>query len=92
MMIQVVFAWNLLAWGAAQALMVHAGLTHTDVTVVLNGSCAYFKRMQKAAELYHQGRAPLVLMTNDNTRGGLVQRLQRNPLGLQVQYALSDKS
>ena len=74
-----VFAWSLLAWAAAQALIVHAGLAHADVIVVLSGSSAYLERTKKAAELFHEGRAPLVLLTNDNTRGGWSSALQRNP-------------
>lgn len=74
-----VFAWSLLAWGAAQALIVHAGLAHADVIVVLSGSSAYLERTKRAAELFHEGRAPLVVLTNDNTRGGWSSALQRNP-------------
>lgn len=74
-----IFAWELIAWGAAHALIVPAGLSSADVIVVLSGSSAYLERTQKAAELYHQGRAPLVLLTNDNTRGGWSSAQQRNP-------------
>src|SRR5688500_447600 len=74
-----VAAWSLLAWGAAQALIVHDGLAHAEVIVVLSGSSAYLERTNKAADLFHEGRAPLVVLTNDNTRGGWSSVQQRNP-------------
>ena len=73
-------AWGLLAWLAARALMVSAPLPSADAIVILSGSSAYLERTQKAAELYRQGRAPFVWLTNDHTRGGWSSALQRNPL------------
>lgn len=72
-------AWILLAWGAAEALIVHDGLARADAVVVLSGSSAYVERTRRAAELFHEGRAPLILLTNDNTRGGWSSAQQRNP-------------
>lgn len=74
-----VFAWALLAWAAAEALIVQAALGHADVIVVLSGSSAYLERTRRAAELFHEGRAPLVVLTNDETRGGWSSSQQRNP-------------
>ncbi len=74
-----IVAWGVLAWVAARALIVNAPLASADVIVVLSGSSAYLERTQKATELYRQGRAPLVLLTNDHTRGGWSSALQRNP-------------
>lgn len=74
-----IIVWGILAWVAAQALIVNATLASADVIVVLSGSRAYLERTQKAAELFRQGRAPLVLLTNDHTRGGWSSVLQRNP-------------
>jgi uncharacterized SAM-binding protein YcdF (DUF218 family) len=74
-----IFAWGILAWGAARALIVNAQLASADAIVVLSGSRAYVERTKKAAELYRQGLAPVVLLTNDNTRGGWSSALQRNP-------------
>jgi uncharacterized SAM-binding protein YcdF (DUF218 family) len=68
-----------LAWIAAGALIVKADLASADALVVLSGSSSYLERTQKAAELYRQGRAPLVLLTNDHTRGGWSNVLQTNP-------------
>ena len=71
--------WVVLAWVAARALIVKAEIGSADALVVLSGSSSYLERTQKAAELYRQGRAPLVLLTNDHTRGGWSQALQTNP-------------
>jgi uncharacterized SAM-binding protein YcdF (DUF218 family) len=45
----------------------------------MSGSSTYKERTQKAAELYRQGRAPLVLLTDDHMRGGWSSALQTNP-------------
>jgi uncharacterized SAM-binding protein YcdF (DUF218 family) len=74
-----IVAWSVLAWIAAQALIVSAPLASADVLVVLSGSSAYLERTHKAAEVFRQGRAPLVLLSDDNTRGGWSSAQQRNP-------------
>jgi len=74
-----VVIWGILAWLAARTLLVNAPLASADVIVVLSGSSAYLERTQKAAELFRQGRAPLVLLTDDHTRGGWSSVQQRNP-------------
>jgi uncharacterized SAM-binding protein YcdF (DUF218 family) len=66
------------SWGA-RALVVFEPLASADAIVVLSGSSAYVERTRKAAELFHEGRAPLVLLTNDQTRGGWSSAQQRNP-------------
>jgi uncharacterized SAM-binding protein YcdF (DUF218 family) len=72
-------AWFLIAWVAAHGLMVTADLPAADAIAVLSGSSTYVERTQKAAELYREGRAPLVLLTDDQTRGGWSNAEQRNP-------------
>lgn len=74
-----ILVWVIFAWVAARALFVKAELASADAIVVLSGSSAYIERTQKAADLYRQGRAPLVLLTDDHTRGGWSNTLQRNP-------------
>ena len=74
-----VLAWVLLAWVAAEGLIVRASLANADAIVVLSGSNAYVERTKRAAELFHEGRAPLVVLTNDHTRGGWSTALQQNP-------------
>ncbi len=72
-------AWVVLAWVAARALIVKAEIGSADALVVLSGSSSYLERTHKAAELFKQGHAPLVLLTNDHTRGGWSSALQTNP-------------
>lgn len=74
-----IIAWGILAWLAARSLVINAPLASADVIVVLSGSSAYLERTQKAAEFYRHGRAPIVLLTDDHTRGGWSNALQRNP-------------
>jgi uncharacterized SAM-binding protein YcdF (DUF218 family) len=74
-----VAAWPLAAWLAARELVVSAELREADALVVLSGSAAYVERTRLAAELFHEGRAPLILLTDDGERGGWSQQEQRNP-------------
>ena len=74
-----ILIWGILAYVAARALIVNAPLASADAIVVLSGSSAFVERTEKAAELYRQGRAPFVLLTDDHTRGGWSNALQRNP-------------
>ena len=78
-LVLLLLAWVILAWVAARALMVNAEIGSADALVVLSGSSSYVERTQRAAELYRQGRAPVVLLTNDHTRGGWSSALQTNP-------------
>lgn len=73
-------AWSLLAWAAASALVVNEELPRADRIVVLAGSSTYRERTRLAAELFREGRAPKITLTNDNQRGGWSNELQRNPL------------
>jgi uncharacterized SAM-binding protein YcdF (DUF218 family) len=59
--------------------MVRAEVAHADVIIVLSGSTVYRERTQRAAQLYAEGRAPLILLTNDTTQGGWSTKLQKNP-------------
>lgn len=76
----------MLAWGLARALIVHAELAHADAIAVLAGADAYRERTQRAAELYAQGRAPKILLTDDNLRGGWSVEQQRNPYFVERAY------
>jgi uncharacterized SAM-binding protein YcdF (DUF218 family) len=71
--------WALVAWGAARALVVEAELERADLIVVLGGAAAYRERAQHAARLFNEGRAPLVVLTDDRTRAGWSQAEQTNP-------------
>ena len=74
-----IVAWFVVAWVAARALIVTEDLPKADAIVVLSGSSTYIERTHKAAELYGEGRAPLVILTDDNMRGGWSSAQQRNP-------------
>jgi uncharacterized SAM-binding protein YcdF (DUF218 family) len=81
-LVALVFAlvvWELVAWAAARALVVREDVSHADAIAVLAGSSAYVERTRFAAKLYAQGRAPVVLLTNDGERGGWSSAEQRNP-------------
>ncbi|HZH32731.1 MAG TPA: YdcF family protein [Pyrinomonadaceae bacterium] len=71
--------WWLVAWAAARALVVNVELPQSDALVVLSGSGAYVERTRAAAELFHEGRAPRIVLTNDNSIGGWSVEQQRNP-------------
>lgn len=75
-----VVAWPLLAWLAAEGLVVRSELVaRADALVVLAGSSTYRERARRAAELYGEGRAPVVVLTDDGLRGGWSHAEQRNP-------------
>ena len=75
-----VLLWPFIGWLAAKALINPMGLPRADAVVVLSGSSAYIERSRRAAELYKEGRASKVVLTNDNLRGGWSEARQINPL------------
>jgi uncharacterized SAM-binding protein YcdF (DUF218 family) len=75
----VLAAWELLAWGGARVLSVQAELPRADALAVLSGSTAYVERARRAAQLFHEGRAPRVVLTDDGRRGGWSNAERRNP-------------
>jgi uncharacterized SAM-binding protein YcdF (DUF218 family) len=72
--------WPLAAWSAAEALIVRAESSNADALVVLAGSATYLERTHHAAQLFKAGRAPVIVLTNDNVRSGWSAAQQRNPL------------
>jgi uncharacterized SAM-binding protein YcdF (DUF218 family) len=70
----------LIAWVAAGALIVKSDLAHADALVVLGGSSTYIERTRHAAQLQREGRAPLIILTNDNQISGWSPEEERNPL------------
>lgn len=72
-------AWAVAARFAAEALVVSEELERADALVVLAGSSAYVERAGHAAELYREGRAPVVLLTNDGQLSGWSNESQSNP-------------
>jgi uncharacterized SAM-binding protein YcdF (DUF218 family) len=71
--------WPFVAWGAARGLVARAEVERADALVVLSGSAAYAERAAEAARLFREGRAPLVLLTDDGVLGGWSEAEQRNP-------------
>ena len=71
--------WPLLAWGAAQLLIVKSELPAADAIVVLSGSSTYIERADWAARLYREGRAPVVILTDDKLISGWNGAEDRNP-------------
>lgn len=82
-----VLIWPVVAWMAARELIVTVDLPKADAIVILSGSSTYVERTHKAAELYNEGRAPLVVLTDDNTRGGWSSSEQRNPYFVERAHA-----
>lgn len=73
-------AWSILAWVAAKALVVRSELPHADALVVLAGSSTYVERTHRAAQLFAEGVAAKIVLTNDNLPSGWSAVHQRNPL------------
>ena len=71
--------WPVAAWLAARALIVNLELPRADAIMVLSGAPSYVERARVAARLFREGRAPRVILTNDNLRGGWSSEQQRNP-------------
>jgi uncharacterized SAM-binding protein YcdF (DUF218 family) len=71
--------WIFLAPFLAESLIVEKPLERADAIFVLGGGSTYLERTQKAAELYKNGRAPKIFLTNDGGQGGWNQVLKRNP-------------
>ena len=67
------------AWFAAHILIVKAEVPSADAIVVLSGSSTYLERANWAAKLYREGRAPIIVLTDDGLIGGWDNREDRNP-------------
>ena len=76
--------WIFLAPFLAEALIVEKSLERAEAIFVLGGGSTYLERTNKAAELYKNGRAPKIFLTNDNSQGGWNQALQRNPFFVEL--------
>jgi len=74
------------AWIAAEALIVRANLDHADALVVLGGSSTYRERTSRAAQLFKEGRASRILLTNDNVQSGYSPKEHRNPLFVELAF------
>jgi uncharacterized SAM-binding protein YcdF (DUF218 family) len=72
-------AWWLLAWGAARLLIVRADLARADALVMLSGGSFYAERVRHTADLFAQGRAPRIILTDDGIQGPWSFEKERNP-------------
>ena len=80
LMLMAFMACLLLSWAAAKGLIVRSDLARADAIAVLAGSSTYLERTDWASRLFKEGRAPVIILTNDNVRGGWSVAAQRNPL------------
>ena len=71
-------AWLFLASFLAERLIIEKKMERADVILVLGGSATFIERTQKAAELYKQGVAPKILLSDEGTRGGWNRTEKRN--------------
>jgi uncharacterized SAM-binding protein YcdF (DUF218 family) len=78
-LIGLIVVWPILAWAGARLLIVKADLSAADAIVVMSGSSTYLERADWAANLYREGRAPIVVLTNDSLISGWDNKEQRNP-------------
>jgi uncharacterized SAM-binding protein YcdF (DUF218 family) len=70
-------AWFVLAWAAANLLVVRAELPLADALVVLSSGATYIERTHHAAQLLGEGRATAIIVMNDGLQGGWSQTEQR---------------
>lgn len=71
--------WIFAAPFLSKNLIVEKPLKKADAILVLSGSSVYKERTQKAAEVYKQGVAKKILLTDDGGLAGWSQEEQRNP-------------
>ena len=74
-----VVLWPMLTWSSAQLLIVKSEIVSADAIVVLSGSSTYLERADWAAKLYREGRAPVIVLTNDSLISGWDRVEERNP-------------
>ena len=70
--------WCLSAPFLAYFLIVRKPISHADAIIVLSGSAVYKERTKKAAELYRQGVAPLIFISNDGGHAGWLDDEETN--------------
>lgn len=71
--------WILIAPILAEILIVEKPLDKADAILVLGGSAVYLERTRKAAEIYKNGVAPVIILTDDGERAGWSRAEKRNP-------------
>lgn len=71
--------WLFLAPFLAERLVIEKRLEKADAILVLGGSYTYIERTQKAAELFKEGVAPKIYLTDDGEQAGWSKIEKRNP-------------
>lgn len=79
--------WLITAPWLARGLIVQAAPSSADAVILLSGSAAQTERVEHTLEVVHQGRARLVIITDDGTRGAWSRSLQKNPHPVEVARA-----
>ena len=79
-----ILVWPFTAWLAARLLIVSAPLERADAIVLLSGSSSLKERALRVSQLYAEGKAPLIILTNDGHRGSWSSAEQRNPFYYEV--------
>lgn len=69
----------ILGWLVAKILIVKTEVDSADAIVVMSGSATYLERSSWAARLYREGRAPIIILTNDGLISGWNAKEERNP-------------
>jgi uncharacterized SAM-binding protein YcdF (DUF218 family) len=77
--------WWVVSWIAAKALVIENPTRQSaDAIVVMSGSAAIKERMETAAQLFRESKAPSVVLTNDGQKGGWSNEKQRNPYSYEI--------
>lgn len=71
--------WIVIAPFFATALIVDRPVEKPDAIIVLGGSYTYRERTEKAAELFNQGIAPRIYLTDDGEVSGWAPNEAKNP-------------
>lgn len=71
--------WAGFAPSIARWLVTEKPIEKPDAIIVLSGGATVVERNLYAADLFRQGIAPRIVLTNDGERGGWDQNVQRNP-------------
>lgn len=71
-------AWIFFAPFFAERLIVEKGLARADAILVLAGSSVYIERTNKAADVFKQGIAPKIVLTDDGEKTGWSRLEKRN--------------
>ena len=79
LLLALLIIWPPFAWGAARLLILRADLPQADAIVVLGGSSTYVERVSVAAQIFKEGRAPKIILTNDGQQSGWSNEERRNP-------------